>query len=151
MIVGGFFSALLIFLVILYKPALPLNLNQSSEKNISGAASSDKDAINDLRSQVRGLEGQIKILEDQQSSISSQLAEPSPVPISNSKSILAVAHTKGGIFTTTSASYSPMGMYVNINCAKNCYLWINFYTSSKNLGSPPSAQGNINKIGRAHV
>jgi len=37
-----------------------------------------------------------------------------------------------------------MGMFVNVKCPKSCYLWINFYSSSQNTGSPASQQGYSN-------
>ncbi len=151
-VVGIFLGGLVVFLVILYKPVFPFNQNQSLKKTVSGAVSSDTDSINDLKSKIRFLEKNIsdlssrqntqtKELEEIKTAVSSQSAQPTQTP---GKSIMAVASTKGGSFTTTSANYSPMGMYVNVNCQKSCFLWINFYSSSKNIGTTASAMGNLN-------
>ena len=144
-IVGGFFCALIIFLIVLYKPALPTNLNQTSTKKTSEAVSSDKDSINDLKSKIKWLEGQVKTFQEFKLMVSTQSAKTESLP--NNKSILATVSTQGSVFTTNSALYTPMGMYVNISCPKNCLLWINFYSSSKNLGPIASEQGNLNTYG----
>lgn len=160
-IIGAFFSALIIFLIVVYKPAIPSVLTQFSDKKSSQAVSSENDSINDLKSKIKWLEGNInelskkqqletKVLQDLKTFTSTQSAgTPTPINIhsSNGKLIFAIAYTRGSAFTTTSTAYTPMGMYVNINCPKSCLLWINFYSSSKNLGSPASAQGNFNTYG----
>ena len=56
--------------------------------------------------------------------------------------ILTTTNAKGSSFTTTSTSYSPMAMFVNINCPVQCTLWIEFYTSSKN-----NSANNVNTYG----
>jgi len=146
-IIGGFFSALIIFLIILYKPVIPFIQTQSANQKKSQAVSSDTDSINNLKSKVSWLEKkaneQTVTLEDLQAFVSTQSAKPT-IPLTKGKTVLDFASTKGGVFTTTSAAYAPMGMYVNVNCSKSCLLWINFYSSSKNSGSPASSQGNTN-------
>jgi len=152
-IIGGFLSALLVFLIILYKPVFPSSLNQLTNKNTSEAASSDTDTINSLKSKIKSLEEDMGIISQQQkdqiatyqdlkTDASTQSAQIEA--LRSNKSILASASTRGSLFTTTSATYTPMGMYVNIKCPNNCLLWINFYTSSKNVGSPGTTQGNVN-------
>lgn len=145
-IVGGFLSSLLVFLILVYKPVIPMSFLKTQNKNTSQAASSESDVINSLKSKVKSLEtnqrDQDSILQDLKAFVATQSAKPTAAPAG--KSILAVASTKGSAFTTSSADYTPMGMYVNINCSKNCSLWIDFYTSSKNSGTPNSAQGYVN-------
>ena len=150
-IMGVFFAGLLVFLFVVYKPAAPLASGQSSNDNSNQTVSSDTDTINDLKSRTKMLENNIKNLE---AKIGSQSASPTvpitptiPTTPTSDKSVLASAYTRGSTFTTTSTGYSPMGMYVNINCPKNCLLWINFYSASKNIGAPSSAQGNTNTFG----
>lgn len=147
----GFFAALIFFIITFYKPSLPRVINTQTS-----AAKSDADIIQSLNSKVKSLEENIieltseqenavKALADVQTYISTTSAQPTTQP--STKSILAIANTKGSTFTTTSFNYTPMGMYLNIKCPKNCYLWINFFTSSQNLGTPVSAQGYLNTYG----
>ena len=149
-LVGVFFAALIVLVIFIYKPAFPPAVNQFlNQKKSNNAVTSDADPVGDLKSRIKGLEQEQKsqndTLENLKAFVSTQSAEevtPTPLPIN--KTILAEAHTQNSSFTTTSTSYTPMGMFVNINCPKNCTLWINFYASSKNLGEPTSAQGNTN-------
>ena len=156
-IVGGFFSALIVFLIILYKPTFPSSVNQFLSQKSSKAVASDEDPVGELKSKIKGLEAnldelsqqqkdQLEVSQDLKAFISTQSAQ-NISPTSINKSIMAEAHTQGSLFTTTSTSYAPMGMYVNISCPKSCLLWINFYSSSKNLGTPASAQGYANTFG----
>ncbi len=151
MTILGFFAALVIFVIVFYRSALP------RVTTIRGAVKSDTDAIGSLNSKVTSLEKNIIDLTDNQENVSNAIedvrtyisttsAKPTAV-LPETKSILASANTKGSLFTTTFSSYTPMGMYVNIVCPKSCNLWINFYTSSQNLGNPTSAQGNLNTYG----
>lgn len=148
-IIGGFFSALIIFLIFLYRPVIPTIFNQSSNQQNSEAVSSGADTINELKSKIKWLEGSAKdqdsALKDLKTYVSTQSAQKTVQ--TNNKSILALANTQGASFTTTATTYTPMGMYVNIKCPVNCTLWINFYTSSKNTGEQISAQGNTNTYG----
>ena len=151
MTIVGFFTVLIFFIITFYKPTLPRII-----KTQSSAVKSDADIIQSLNSKVKSLEENIitltngqdnisKALKDVQAYISTTSAQPTIQP--TTKSILAVANTKGSVFTTTSFNYTPMGMYLNIKCPKNCYLWINFFTSSQNLGTPVSAQGYLSTYG----
>ncbi len=51
------------------------------------------------------------------------------------KKIFDTKQNQGSLFTTTSAVYTPMNMFVNITCPQKCVLWINYYSSSKNDSS----------------
>lgn len=148
-IIGGFLSALLVFLIVFYKPVLPTNLNQFLNKKSSQPISSDTDVTGELKSRIKWLEKGVKdqseTLADLRAYVSTQSAQ-TVTPTSN-KSIITTASTQGSLFTTTATSYTPIGMYVNINCPEDCLLWINFYTSSKNLGTPVAAQGFTNTYG----
>jgi len=149
-LVGVFFAALVVVVIFIYKPVFPPAVNQLLiQKKSNEAVTSDVDQIGSLKSKIKWLEGaeksQNETLEDLKAFVSTQSAEKvSPTPSLINKTILAEAHTQSSSFTTTSTTYTPMGMFVNINCPKNCLLWINFYASSKNLGEPTSAQGNTN-------
>ena len=151
--VGIFFIALLLFLIFLYKPRLPIVSSHPANIINAQAVSSDTDTINDLKSKLKWQEEQTNMLLKQQKDQASTLgdlrklvstASAQTTTQTNNKSIIAVAYTKGSLFTTTLTSYTPMGMYVNIKCSVHCLLFINFYTSSKNIGTPTSAQGNYN-------
>lgn len=152
-IVGGFLCGLIFYLIVFYKPLVPAEISQYLSQLNTKNGSTVTDEINNLKKQIKSLEtntnqlikwqdDQKNINQDFQKFISTHSAEI--VSKTSNKSILAEAHTQGSLFTTTSAAYSPMGMYVNIKCPKNCYLWINFYTSAKNLGPVSSALGNYN-------
>lgn len=150
-IMGVFFAGLLVFLFVVYKPAVPLVSGQSSSIKVGQAVSSDTDSLNELKSKIKWLEDSLKAqstaFADLKTLTSTQSAKPAAAVVVSGKSILDSAYTRGSTFTTTSTGYSPMGMYVNINCPKSCLLWINFYSSSKNIGAPSSAQGNTNTFG----
>ncbi len=140
-IIGAFFSALVFFLIILYRPTLPTLVDQPPAKK-GEAAISDPNSIAQLRSRVDWLGEQVSTLE---AKIDAPTPTPLPLPSAAvGKAIIAVANTSGTSFTTTATTYTPMGMYVNINCPKNCLLWINFYTSSKNTGEAAAQSGNVN-------
>ncbi len=140
-IIGAFFSALIFFLIILYRPALPTLANQPPVKK-GEAAVSDPNSITELRNKVDWLDGQVSTIE---AKVNAPTPTPLPLPtMVTGKTIIAVANTSGTSFTTTVTTYTPMGMYVNINCPKNCLLWINFYTSSKNTGNAVAQSGNMN-------
>ena len=141
-IVGGFLCALIIFLVVFYKPVITKTLIPTAGNTKQGAVASDTDAINSLKSKVKSLEEQVGRLQNLKVPTATLSAKSETT--SSGKSILATASTQGSVFSTTSASYTPMGMFVNINCPKNCFLSINFYSSSKNLGPIASEQGNLN-------
>ena len=131
-IVGGFLCALIIFLVVFYKPVITKTLVPTAENTKQGAVASDADAINSLKRKVKWLEEQI-------TTTSSAKTESLP----SYKSILATASIQGAVTTTSSAEYTPIGVFINISCPKNCLLWIDFYSSSKNLGPIASEQGNL--------
>lgn len=146
-IIGGFFSALIVFLIIIYKPIISTSSNKTTTVSI--------DNVDSLKSRVKLLETELANSQSQQKEqaknwqdfiFSSTQSAKTNTP-AGTKSIMAVTNTQGTGFTTTSAGYSPMGMYVNIKCLKNCYLWINFSTASKNLGPIASEQGNTNIYG----
>lgn len=158
--VAGFFTALIIFIIILYKPIVPYTINLSSINSKPSAAKSDTDIINSLNSKIKSLENHLDLLtneqknqftalQDVQTYISSTSAQPTPPAggLPTTKSIISVVNTKGSLFTTSSINYTPMGMYVNVKCPKSCYLWINFFTSSQNTSTPVSAQGYIATYG----
>jgi len=146
-IIGGFFSALIVFLIIIYKPAVPSSIYKTTTVSNESADS--------LKSRVKLLETELADSQAKQKEqaknwqdfifASTQSAKTDT--LTGTKSIMAVTNTQGSGFTTTSAGYSPMGMYVNIKCLRNCYLWINFSTASKNLGPISSEQGNTNTYG----
>ncbi len=151
--VTGFFTALIVFLIILYKPAVFNIISPSLDSNKNTAAESDADIIRSLNSKVKSLENNMALLSTEQNNqlaairdvetyISTSAAQSAATP--TTKSIIAVASTKGSAFTTGSVNYTPMGMFVNVKCPKSCYLWINFYSSSQNTGSPASQQGYSN-------
>lgn len=150
-IVSVFLCLLLVALFFVYKPFFPIVSPLSSQK--TGGASSNTDSLNDIQAKIRFLEKNYSQLTQEQKdqadtlrSLQTAIVSPSAQPTisATNRSILAFASTKGSGFTTSSVAYSPMGMYVNINCPKSCDLWINFYTSSKNSGTPSSAIGFIN-------
>jgi hypothetical protein len=85
---------------------------------------------------------QLAAIRDVEKYISASASQSAATP--TTKSIISVASTKGSAFTTSSVNYTPMGMFVNVKCPKKCYLWINFYSSSQNTGSPASQQGYSN-------
>ncbi len=84
---------------------------------------------------------QIADVANLQNAVSSRSAQPTQAA---GKTIFDTAYTQGSTFTTSSNSYTPMGMYVNVRCPAGCVLYINFYTSSKNQGTPASATGYYN-------
>lgn len=141
---AGFLIALAIFAVIVNKPILPTFTLASLAENTNKTTVSDTDVINNLNSKIKSLEDTVALLssklDDQLTTlqkVKTQVDSSSSQSTSTSstKSILAVVNTKGSLFTTNAANYTPMGMYVNVRCPKNCYLWINFYTSSQNSES----------------
>ncbi|KKQ02085.1 MAG: hypothetical protein US11_C0001G0044 [Candidatus Roizmanbacteria bacterium GW2011_GWA2_36_23] len=153
LIIGGFLCAMLVFLIIIYKPSVPSFINQSVNNNRLQAVASENDTVNDLKSRIRQIEENTTVWAEQQKSlkqafldlktfISTQSAQNKNFSVS--KPIVALANTQGSLFITTSTTYTPMGMYLNVRCPKDCILWINFYTTSKNIGSPASTQGNSN-------
>ncbi len=142
-IIGGFFGALLAFIFFVSKPALPIKLGTE-------AVISDDKSVTELASKIKWLENSVRELQSYVTTHEAMLAvtpTPTPKPAAAGKSIIAVANTQGSLFTTKATTYTPMGMYININCPKNCLLWINFYTSSKNTGEATAAQGNQNTYG----
>lgn len=151
--VTGFFTALITFLIIFYKSTTLNIISPSLSRNKNIAAESDTDIIRSLNSKVKSLENNMALLSTEQNNqlaairdvetyISTSSAQPITTP--TTKPIIAVASTKGSAFSTSSVNYTPMGMFVNIKCPKSCYLWINFYSSSQNIGSPASQQGYSN-------
>jgi len=151
-VIIGVFLSLLVFLVIYFKPVLPSVINSNLPLTNTGFVDGLKNKVQLLEEKVNRLSQQQtdlnKTLEDFNKYISSHSAQTTPtvMPLIG-KSIFDLASIRGSLFTTSSFNYTPMGMYVNIKCPKNCYLWINFYSSAKNLGEPASAQGNINTFG----
>lgn len=95
-----------------------------------------ENTISKLEDNVKDQESTIKELSEK---IASSSAES--VDIAN-KRILATIQTKGSTFSTASTAYTPMGIFVNINCPVSCILWINFYASSKN-----DSANNVNTYG----
>ena len=146
-IIGGFFSALIVFLIIIYKPVIPSNIYKTTTVS--------NDNVDSLKSRVKLLETELANSQSQQKEqaknwqdfIFSSTQSAKTKNSTGTKSIMAVTNTQGTGFTTTSAGYTPMGMYVNVKCLKNCYLWINFSTASKNLGPISSEHGNTNTYG----
>lgn len=148
--VTGFFTALIVFLIILYRPAVFNIIGPSLNSNKNTAAESDADIIRSLNSKVKSLENNMALLSTEQNNQLAAIRDvekyisDSAATTPTTKSIIAVASTKGSVFTTSSVNYTPMGMFVNVKCPKSCYLWINFYSSSQNTGSPASQQGYSN-------
>ena len=85
-----------------------------------------EDDITKLKKMVKEQKSLIDTLSEGNATSEAQLVKIS------SKNVLATAHTKGSLFSTTSTAYSPMSMFVNIACPVQCTLWIDFYTTSKN-------------------
>jgi cytoskeletal protein RodZ len=139
-IISGFLSALLVFLIIFYKPQLPTNLNQFLNKKSSQPTSADTDSAAELKSRMKWLEKSVKdqseAFAELKATLSTQSAQTA-TPTSG-KPIIATSSTQGSLFTTTSTNYTPMGMYVNIKCPKNCLLWIDFFSSGGTLESTSS-------------
>jgi len=141
-IVGGFLCSLIIFLVVFYKPVITKTLVPTAENTKQEAVSTDRDELNSLKSKIESLEKQVGLFKNSKTATATSIAKNKTTVVG--KSILATASVQGSIFTTTSATYTPMGMFVNISCPKKCLLWIDFYSSSKNLGPISGAQGNLN-------
>ena len=103
-VIGVFFGALMFFLIVVYKPnlSLPLLLSQSASQKNNQAVSTDTDSINDLKSKVKSLEGNLSSLSQQQKDqissfqnlktyLSTQSAQTNIQ--TNNKSIIALANT----------------------------------------------------------
>jgi len=142
--IAGFITALVIFILVFYKPGDFSFSGSSAAENTNKTMVSDTDVISNLNSKIKSLEDNVKLLSDElddrkiaiqdiKTYISTTSAQPTGVL--TTKSIITVAHTKGSAFTTSASNYTPMGMYVNIRCPKNCYLWVDFYSSSQNSES----------------
>lgn len=132
-IVGGFLCALIVFLVIFYKPTATKIFVPTTIDKQEKAAATDSDQINSLKSQIKSIEERLNA--------ATPAAQTESLP--TYKSILATASVQGPVATTSSAEYTPIGLFINISCPKNCLLWIDFYSSSKNLGPIGSEQGNL--------
>ena len=64
--VTGFFTALIVFLIILYKPAVFNIISRSLDSNKNTAAESDADIIRSLNSKVKSLENNMALLSTEQ-------------------------------------------------------------------------------------
>lgn len=148
-IVAGFLCGLVLAVILITKPQV--SFLSSSEKNPQPTQVDVKSEP--LKDKLQRIEDDLQVLserDDKQASVVADLKtqidnqSSSQMKLEDGKRILAVTSTQGGLFTTSSQSYSPMGMYVNIKCSVACYLWINFYSSSKNQTQPPGVPGYFN-------
>ncbi len=160
LVVVAFLTALVAFIVLISKSAPVsnlslLNYNTDTRKDNKGTSTNDSDLAIEFRKRFKEIENILGNMTQKQTNQETALAslegtlkgQKTSSSQLNGKKILAVAKTQGSLFTTSSASYTPMGMYVTINCPISCNLWIDFFSSSKNQTAPPSAQGYVNTYG----
>ncbi len=146
LIVVAFFTAFIVFFMVINRPQI------KTIKESKGASTNDTDLALEFRQRFKRLEDSLDAITlkqtDQETIVASLEARlTSPKVQSIGKKILGTAKTQGSLFTTSSSVYSPMGMYVTINCSVACSLWIDFFSSSKNQGTPNTAQGYMNTYG----
>lgn len=158
LVVVSSLAALVVFVAVINKSILVSNLSalqskMSSGKDNKGTSTNDNDLAIEFRKRFKEIEDALGNVTQKQAGQETVLASLEAKlngqknPAVNGKKILGVAKTQGSLFTTTSAAYTPMGMYVTVNCPVACVLWVNFFSSSKNQTAPPSAQGYVNTYG----
>lgn len=150
----GFLSALvvasnkLIIIPSLQKQPVENFVKQDPEKETKISTqliSKVMDTQENLNGISEKLDQQAENMDDLKNEVSTTAAQIAQ--LSSKKSVIAVEKATVGSFTTTSAGYTPMGLYVNIRCVASCYLWINFNTATRNQASPTSAAGYLNSYG----
>lgn len=144
-IIGGILCGLLLFVILSVKPQ---NKLLSSSHTSPEPIKMDR-ASESIKNKLQRIENDLQALSQNQDAQGSAVADLKTQLSSSAKSmkgktVFDIASTQGGLFTTSSQSYSPMGMYTNVKCPVSCYLWINFYSSSKNQTQPPGAPGYFN-------
>lgn len=152
LVVFAFLTALIAFTVFVGRSFIISNLSLPNSNK--GTSTNDSNLAVEFRQRFQQIEDKLSSItqkqNDQETSLASlegTLQNQKSSPVVNGKKILGVAKTQGSLFTTSSASYTPMGMYVTVNCSVNCNLWVDFFSSSKNQGTPPSVQGFFNIYG----
>ena len=144
-ILVAFLTAFAVFFMAINRPQVNI------QKESKSASTNDSNLALEFRQRFKRLEESLDTISSKQASDETALATlearlNSPKE-SVGKKILATAKTQGSLFTTSSPVYGPMGMYVTINCPVACSLWIDFFSSSKNQGTPNTAQGYMNTYG----
>lgn len=127
----------------------PIVQNDQPEEKTENASSTPTEVTNIATDRLKDMEDSIADLEDTVSDhkkliddLSDNTAtSASPSSISG-KAIFATASTEGSVYSSTATAYASMNFFVNIVCPKECVLWIDFSTISKN-----DTANNVNTYG----
>lgn len=139
-VIGGVLLGLLVSVILIAKPQIQQPETAKVDLKTEPFMAKLQRIENDIQSLFQKEENQATLVAD----LKKQIEDSKSSKLLKGKTVLSVASTQGGVFTTASQTYSPMGMYANVNCPVACYLWLNFYSSSKNQTQPPGAPGYLN-------